>query len=126
MSLNNLYYAARSLWNPNSQVGKFARSVIGYEQYQNTQKSTQAQIDYNEYIKAGNQRAYNDWMRNVGSKGRTIRYPELSYPGRIYQADTASARAMYDADTAAANYYGNIPFRLAGLYGIGSRITRWI
>lgn len=92
----------------------------------NTQKSVQAQISYNDYIKAGNQRAYDDWMRNVGKYGRTIRYPELSYPGRIYQADTASARAMYDADTAYANYSGNLPFRIAGLYGIGSRVSRWL
>lgn len=117
---------AYNVWNNKGSIGRFARNLTGRTQYENTKASVNAQIAYNDYIKAGNQRAYDDWMRNVGQYGRTIRYPELSYPGRIYQADTASARAMYDADTAAANYSGNLPFRLAGLYGIGSRVTRWL
>lgn len=117
---------AYDVWNNKGSLGRFARSITGRNQYENTKKSVATQIAYNDYIKAGNQRAYDDWMRNVGKYGRTIRYPELSYPGRIYQADTASARAMYDADTAYANYSGNLPFRIAGLYGIGSRVSRWL
>lgn len=126
MSYGTMLYASRSIMTPYTDMNKFVKSILGYRQYENTKASTQAQIDYNEYIKRGNQRALADWNRNVGSKGRTIRYPELSYAGRIYQADTASARAMYDSDTAYANFSGNLPFRLAGLYGIGSRVSRWL
>lgn len=106
-------------------------SLFGYNQYKATEASTKKQIDYNEYLKKGNIRAQQDWNKNVGSKGvagshPTIKYPELSYAGRIAQANTGSARAMYDAYTASANYYGNLPYRAGGLFGISSRISRWI
>lgn len=98
--------------------------LSGYKQMQNTQQSLSAQIDYEQYLKAGNERALADWNKNVGSQGRTIRYPELSYAGQIRRADTSIARASLDYDTASANYWGNLPYRTAGLYGIGSRLSR--
>lgn len=91
-----------------------------------TKASNQAQIDYDQYLRVGNVRAYNDWQKNVGSKGRTIRYPELSYPGAIYRADTGIARSMYSNYSADANYYGNLPYRGAGLYGIASRASHFL
>lgn len=87
-------------------------------------KSNQAQIDYNTYLANGNARAYADWKK--GFPGKEIRYPELSYPGAIYRANTGSARSMYDIGIADSNYTGNLAFRLAGLYGIGSRVARWM
>lgn len=98
----------------------------GKRSYQNTVDSNQAQIAYDEYIRQGNVRAYDDWQRNVGSKGRTIRYPELSYPGQIYKADTAVARSLYNSDSAYANYYGNVPFRAAGLYGVFGKPSHYL
>lgn len=100
--------------------------VTGRRQKENTQQSVAYQISYNDYLVRSNARAYRDWQKNVGRYGRKIKYPGLSYPGQIYKANTATARAMLDADTASANYYGNLPFRLAGVYGITSRLSRWI
>ena len=97
-------------------------AIFGRTQMENTQKSLQAQIDYDEYLKAGNRRALEDWHRNL--PGRTIKYPEFSYAGQIRRADTSIARAHFDYNTAGANYYGNLPYRAAGLYGIGSRFSR--
>lgn len=103
---------------------QFIEDLSGYSQYKNTQNSTQTQIDYNNYLKGGNARALVDWQKNVGSQGRTIKYPELSYAGQMYRADTASTRAMFDADTAGSNFFGNLPYRAGGLYGISSRLSR--
>lgn len=106
--------------------GRLLADMTGYTQYQNTKSSNQRQIDYNDYMSGGNSRAYQDWLKNVGSKGRTIRYPELSYPGAMLGYSTGSARAMYNSDTAFANFTGHLPYKSAGLYGIGSRVSRWL
>lgn len=98
--------------------------ATGKKQMEYIQQSNQAQIDYNTYLANGNARAYADWKK--GFPGKEIRYPELSYPGAIYRANTGSARSMLDSDIASANYTGNLAFRLAGLYGIGSRVARWM
>lgn len=108
----------------NEHLKDFAEQLLGYRQMSNTQQSLSAQIDYEQYLKRGNERALADWNKNVGSQGRTIRYPELSYAGQIRRADTSIARASLDYDTASANYWGNLPYRTAGLYGIGSRLSR--
>lgn len=105
-------------------VSKLWDYVTGKTQYENTIASNQAQIDYNEYLRRGNERALADWHKNVPN--RQIKYPELSYAGAIYRANTGTARSMYDIDSASANYYGNLGFRLAGLYGIASRVSRWM
>lgn len=105
----NMYYQAGSI-------------LSGRKQRDNTQASLQAQIDYEQYLKRGNERALADWHRNV--PGRQIRYPEFSYPGQIYRADTSIARAGFDYSTADANYYGNLPYRAGGLYGIAGRVSR--
>lgn len=108
-------------------VGGFYRNIldlIGWTQYNNTQSSLKKQIAYEEYLKEGNRRALADWHKNV--PGREIKYPEFSYAGQIYRGDTSIARANLDYDTARANYYGNLPYRAAGLYGIGGRLSRTI
>lgn len=106
--------------------GRVLADVFGYTQYQNAKASNDRQIEYNDYMSRGNSRAYQDWMKNVGSKGRTIRYPELSYPGAMFGYYTGSARSMYNSDSAFANFTGNFPYRAAGLYGISSRVSRWL
>lgn len=111
----------RGEYNPYVDFGSM---ISGRKQMQNTQQSLSAQIDYEQYLKRGNERALADWNKNVGSQGRTIRYPELSYAGQIRRSDTSIARASFDYDTASANYWGNLPYRTAGLYGIGSRLSR--
>lgn len=111
----------RGEYNPYVDFGSM---ISGRKQMQNTQQSLSAQIDYEQYLKRGNERALADWNKNVGSQGRTIRYPELSYAGQIRRSNTSIARASLDYDTASANYWGNLPYRTAGLYGIGSRLSR--
>lgn len=98
--------------------------MIGYNQMKNTQASLQKQIDYEQYIRAGNERALSDWHKNV--PGRSIKYPEFSYSGQVQRANTSIARAGFDYATADANYSGNTPYRVAGLYGIGSRVARML
>lgn len=110
---NNIYYKVGSMYS-------------GKTQAENTKQSANTQISYEDYLKQGYQRALDDWQRNVGSKGLEIRYPELSYPGYLKRADTAITRAGLDISTADANYYGNLLYRGAGLYGIGGRIARFL
>lgn len=99
-------------------------SLVGYDQTKATIESNKAQIAYDEYLRRGNERAYNDWQKNVGSKGRTIRYPELSYPGAIYRSDTGIARSNYSSDSAYASNYRSFVYGTAGLYGIAGRAAR--
>lgn len=123
----NLYNAivhGESIYN--TPFLSWGKMLSGEEQMENTQESLQQQIDYEQYLKAGNERALADWNKNVGSQGKTIKYPELSYAGQIRRADTSIARAGLDYDTAAANYYGNVLYRGAGLYGIGGRFSRFL
>lgn len=103
---------------------KFEQMITGRTQYRNTQKSLSAQMDYDQYLRQGNEKALADWYRNVGWQGKTIAYPEFSYAGQIYRANTSLARAGFDYNTASANYYGNLPYRSAGLYGISGRLSR--
>lgn len=130
MSWGTNLYVAKNVWNGSldmgSQIMQMLGSPFGYTQMRNTQDSVKAQIGYNDYLARGNARALADWQRNVGSQHRTIQYPELSYAGAIHRAYTGSARAMYDSANAGANFVGNLAYRGAGLYGIGSRISRWL
>lgn len=109
------HYAKDFIW---SYVRPWAESALGYTQYKNQQASSKATIDYEQYLKAGNERALRDWHKNV--KGRTIKYPEFSYPGAIYRSDTSIATAGFSYDNAYANYSGNLGRRAYGLYGLGS------
>lgn len=104
------------------QIREFGSNVLGYTQYQNTRKSAETQISYEQYLRRGNERALADWHKNL--PGRRIRYPEFSYAGQIARADTAIGRLGYESDSAYANFYGNLPYRTAGLYGIGGRVAR--
>lgn len=124
----NVYNWAKGVWNDkidmSSKGMQLLGSVLGYTQYWNTKQSNQAQISYDEYLGKANRQALEMWQKNV--PGRQIAVPGLSYPGAIYRADTGVARSMYNTDSAMANLYGNAPYRTAGLYGIGSRVSRWI
>lgn len=118
------YRQIADFMSEHSNAYKMAADLLGYTQMRNTEKSTQAQIDYEEYLKQGNERALSDWNRFVGWQGKKIQYPELSYPGQIYRSNTAIARAGFDYANASANYFGNLPYRVAGLYGIGGKLSR--
>lgn len=107
-----------------NSLASYGRDLLGYNQWQNSKKSYETQIAYEQYIKAANQRALDNWNRTYGSKGLTIKYPEFSFAGQIARADTAIARNMLDYASADSNYYGNLPYRTSGLYGIGSRLFR--
>lgn len=119
-------YAFRAWYLTHMYPDQVIRSLLGIRQTENAKASAQTQISYEDYLKAGNQRALDDWQKNVGKYGKTIRYPEFSYPGQIYRSDTAIARNMLDYDTADANFYGRSLYGSVGLYGVGSRLTRWL
>lgn len=122
MNYDLAHYGVVGQFYKNSGIYQWADSLMGYRQKENTQASLQAQIDYEQYLRAANERALRDWHKNV--PGREIKYPEFSYAGQIYRANTSIARAGFDYATADANYYGNLPYRAAGLYGIGTRVAR--
>lgn len=48
----------------------------------------------NQYTKRGYQRQLADWNKNVGSQGRSIRYPELSYEGNAFRSDLNSIQSF--------------------------------
>lgn len=112
------------LYRHNEAYNSLVGGMFGYNQYRNTRASASAQMNYDAYLKAGNERALRDWHRNV--PGKEIAYPEFSYPGQIYRADTAIARAGFDYSNASSNYYGNLPYRTAGLYGLAGRMSRYL
>lgn len=120
VSSRNNPYKWRNFYD--SFLKPLSYDVTGHTQMKNTQNSLTVQMDYERYLKRGNDRALADWHRNV--PGREIKYPEFSYPGQIARADTSIARAGLDYDTARANYTGNVLYRSAGLYGVGTRLFR--
>lgn len=103
---------------------KYGAMLSGKTQMENTQASLQAQIDYEQYLKDANSVALAQYRANVPN--RNIANPAFSYGGQIRRADTSITRALLDYSTADANYYGNLPYRAAGLYGIGSRVSRYL
>lgn len=109
-----------------SGITKLGKDMLGYSQWQNSKKSYQAQIDYEEYIRKANQRALDNWYRTYGSKGLTIKYPEFSYSGQIVRSNTAIARNMFDYASSDSNMYGNLPYRAGGLYGVTGGLFRRI
>lgn len=115
----NLYRDVQAYVQPWSKIEQM---MTGRTQMRNTQKALQTQIDYEQYLRQGNERALADWHKNV--PGREIKYPEFSYAGQIRRADTSITRAGLDYNTAYANYTGNLPYRAGGLYGLGSRLFR--
>lgn len=116
-------YGFRSYYISHDWPGHVLGSLLGFRQTSNEQASNRAQISYEEYLKGGNRRAIADYHRNVP---RPMRYPELSYPGQVYRSDTAIARNLFDYDTAGANLYGRSLYGTAGLYGVGSRASRFL
>ena len=65
------------------------------------------------YQRQGYDRQLKDWNRNVGVQGRQIRYPELSYQGKI--------RGL---ETGIENSYASSLSSLSGSIGAGSTILR--
>lgn len=112
----------RNFWN------HYAGYVTGRRQYENTEKSNQAEIDYLNYQKQAYERQLSDWHRNVPN--RQIAYPELSYPGAIRGIDTGITRLGYGTNSAYANYVGHMAnfalgfARGAGLYKVSGRANR--
>lgn len=116
-------------------AGRFAGRLLGYKSYQldsadlfngwrsyhDKKRSNEIQIDYNTMMANANQRAYNDWIKNVR---KTMRYPELSYAGAVAGYNSGSSRAYISSDIAGADTVGSLPYRGAGLYGIASRAFR--
>lgn len=127
----DVYRFGRSLnqWNPfHSMMPDYVYDagwlVSGGTAMEQKQESQSVQIGYDEYMKAGNERAYNDWQKLYGSKGLSIRYPELSYPGAIAGYDAGISRAYISSDIAGTEYASSLPYRGAGLYGIAGRAVR--
>lgn len=112
----------RDFWN------HYAGYVTGRRQYENTQKSNQAEIDYLQYQKRAYERQLADWHKNVPN--RQIVYPELSYAGAIRGINTGITRLGYGTDSAYANYVGHMAntamgiVRGAGLYKVPGRTYR--
>lgn len=96
----------------------------GYNQKEANKQQTMNTIDYNEYLKRGYERQLADWKKNVPN--RTIRYPELSFPGHIRGLDTGSVNALLGYDITSSNYNSNLYGRAYGLYGVGGRLSRYI
>lgn len=105
---------------------KGVKAYTGKTQYENSTASYTAQIDYNNYLRAGYERQLADWNHYVGSKGLSIRYPELSYAGKIRQVDTANTRAGFDISTASANYTRNVYGIAGSLYNPGGYVSRYL
>lgn len=127
MSYADLYNAAKfsaRLLGHNDYAIEGGAVMSGLRSAMDKEQSNTIQIGYNEYMKGGNQRAYDDWQRLYGSKGLSIRYPELSYPGAIAGYDAGTSRAYLSSDIAYSDYISSLPYRGAGLYGVASRAVR--
>lgn len=128
MSFDDLYNAARSAanWIPGYNKYQIDASdyLSGWASYRSKVASQNTQISYDEYMRRGNERALEDWNRLYGSKGLTIRYPELSYPGAITGYNAGISRAYISNDIAGSDMVGSLPYRGAGLYGIAGRAFR--
>lgn len=114
-----LSYNPKVLWTS-------VKAYTGKTQYENSAASYTAQIGYNDYLRAGYERQLADWNYYVGSKGRSIRYPELSYAGKMRQVDTANTRANLDIATAGANYTRNLYGIAGSLYNPSGYISRYL
>lgn len=64
------------------------------------------QREFYNYQKKGYERQLEDWHKNV--PGREIRYPELSYPGRIRAADTGISQSYASSYSTTANAVSSI------------------
>lgn len=111
--------------NPYVEAVKKGWDLMSGNNYRHLQQeSYNTQIAYEEYLRNANQRALDGWNRTYGKKGLTIKYPEFSYAGQIRRSDTAIARNLIDYSIADTNYYSNLPYRVAGLYGISGGFAR--
>lgn len=112
----------RDFWN------HYSGYMTGRNAYNSQKESYEAEIKYQEYLKQAYDRQLRDWQKNVPN--RKIAYPELSFAGQMYRADTAIARSNYGIDTAHANYVGHMAntamgyARGAGLYKVSGSPSR--
>lgn len=102
-------------------------SVVGaganlYSQYK--------QRELYRYQRGGYERQLADWQRH--NPGRTIRYPELSYPGRIRALDTGISQSYFGSVGTSSHLVRNLASgygysRSSGLFGkVPSRTSRWL
>lgn len=110
-------------WSYKNPLAWLFGDYTGYNQKKYIEESNKKQIAYDNYLRFANVQAYTQYLKNVG---RSLANPGLSYPGAIYRADTGIARSSYDVGLAGSNYRGSLPYRMGGLYGISSRLSRWI
>lgn len=66
------------------------------------------QRDFYNYQRSGYDRQLKDWNRNVGSQHRRIRYPELSYEGRIRGTDRSIESSYLGSAGSVAGLTGSI------------------
>lgn len=82
------------------------------------------------YQRGGYERQYADWRKNV--PGRSIRYPEFSYPGKIRALDIGISQSYAGSVGTASNLAGHLASgygyaRSSGLFGkVPSRTSRWL
>lgn len=103
-----------------------ADSISGYDAVKSKEAEYQNSIDYYQYLKQGYDRQLEDWQKNVGSKGRSIRYPELSYAGYSYGASKNISNNYLGIDATYANYTASAPYRAGGLYTLFARASRYL
>lgn len=100
--------------------------ISGYDAVKAKEAEYKNSIGYYQYLKAGYDRQYEDWKKHVGSQGRTIRYPELSYPGLSFGASKNISNNYFGIDATYANYTASAPYRAGGLYTLFSRTSRYL
>lgn len=103
-----------------------ADNISGYNAVKAKEAEYRNSIDYYQYLKSGYDRQLRDWKKNVGSQGRTIRYPELSYAGSSYGASKNISNNYLGIDATYANYTASAPYRAGGLYTLFSRTSRYL
>lgn len=68
--------------------------------------SQHKQRELYQYQKNAYERQYRDWSKNVPN--RTIRYPELSYPGHIKQMDTGISQSYASSVGSVSRFTGQL------------------
>lgn len=86
-----------------------------------------AQRDLYNYQGEGYQRALDDWNKNVGSQGRTIKYPEQSFEGALKARDVGIAQSYSSSIATGANQVNQAAYYSQGLYSANlGKSSRWL
>lgn len=92
--------------------------------------SQRKQRELYQYQRGGYERQLRDWHKNV--RGRSIKYPELSYQGHIRAIDTGISQSYAGSIGSVAGLARNLSSgygyaRSGGLFGkVPSRTSRWL